>query len=61
MKRTGSILWILLLLALLFFGPAVLFRHPVGDIDPSASLRETVAQEELVDAPADLKPAPPAR
>lgn len=53
MKRTGSILWILLLLALLFFGPAVLLRHPVGDIDSTASLRETVAQETLVDAPND--------
>lgn len=56
MKRTGSVLWILLLLALLFFGPAVLLRHPVGLPDSSASLRETVAQESLVDAPNDLPP-----
>ncbi|MBI3300073.1 MAG: hypothetical protein HYZ75_18050 [Elusimicrobia bacterium] len=51
MKRTSSILWILFLLAALFLGPAVILRHPAEAL----SLRDEVAQEELLDAVAPLK------
>ena len=52
MKRTGSVIWILFLLAALFLGPAVILRHPTGAA--ASSLRETIEQEQLLAAPAAL-------
>jgi hypothetical protein len=50
MKRNGSIIWILFLLAALFLGPTMLLRElrEGGDIP---TLRTIVAQESLIDAP----------
>ncbi len=50
MKRTSSFLWILFLLAALFMGPAVILRRPTT-LSAQTSLRATIAQEKLVDAP----------
>ena len=63
MDSRGSILWIVLLLALLFLGPAVILNLPRSDSGDRASLRTIVEQEHLVDAPAPLPkiPAPKTR
>ena len=60
MGRTGSLFWILLLLALLFLGPAAILNLPFREIssEESPALRTIVAQERLVDAPAPLPKKP---
>lgn len=50
MKRTSSIIWIFFLLAALVLGPAVILRRPTV-LSAQTGLRETIAQEKLVDAP----------
>lgn len=58
MKRSGSILWILFLLAALVVGPAVMLRRTAVAIE-NPTLTETIAQERLLDAPADIKASVP--
>lgn len=58
MKRSGSILWILFLLAALVVGPAVMLRRTAVAVE-HPTLSETIAQEQLLDAPADLKGSVP--
>lgn len=58
MKRSGSILWILFLLAALVVGPAVMLRRTAVAVE-NPTLSETIAQERLLDAPADIKGSVP--
>lgn len=58
MKRSGSILWILFLLAALVVGPAVMLRRTAVAVE-HPTLSETIAQEQLLDAPADIKGSVP--
>lgn len=58
MKRSGSILWILFLLAALVVGPAVMLRRTAVAVE-NPTLTETIAQERLLDAPADIKASVP--
>lgn len=58
MNRSGSLLWILFLLAALFLGPAVILNRPKLSQQPlpksRPALRTIVEQEHLLDAPAPL-------
>lgn len=58
MKRGSSILWILFLLAALVVGPAVMLRRSAVAVE-HPSLEEQIAQERLLDAPADIKASVP--
>lgn len=58
MKRSGSILWILFLLAALVVGPAVMLRRTAVAVE-NPTLTETIAQERLLDAPNDIKASVP--
>lgn len=56
MRRTGSFLWILFLLAALFAGPTIILkttRQPLS-LEP---LRISVESERLIDAPRSLSEA----
>lgn len=60
--RGGSILWIIVLLGALFFGPTLILKRSF-DHSEMPSLRAIIQQEKLVDAMgADLNPTlvPPA-
>ncbi len=60
--RSGSILWIIILLAALFFGPTFVLKRSF-ESGEMPSLRAVIAQEKLVDAVGpdlSLAPVPPA-
>ena len=57
-ERRTSLIWILILLAALFMGPAILLKGPLRKAEPSSiqDLRSSIEQERLLDAPAPLPP-----
>ena len=59
MKRGSSILWIMFLLAALVLGPAMISRRSAIAVEPPTSLSEQIAQERLLDAPANIKGSVP--
>jgi len=54
--RHTSLLWIVILLAALFIGPAILIKGPIRRVEPGPmqDLRSAIEAEELLDAPAPL-------
>ena len=56
MTRAGNIVWIMLLLAALFFGPTFILQRTEGNNKPP-DLRAIVLQEMLIDAPANIPPS----
>lgn len=57
MKRFGSLLWIIILLAALFMGPTVIVDREASTQE-TPSLRAVIEQERLLDAPAPLPTTP---